>query len=239
MEAATRQEEKEKIRIQAKKRRSLADRKKKDPMIAAQVRALKEYQEAKMVFIYVSFRDEVDTTGIMESAWREGKRVACPRIQGKEMTFYEVFSWDDFHEGMMGILEPNETTVLVTPGTANSFMLMPGLAFDRERRRIGYGGGYYDRYLKIWGGTIPTAALAYTEQIWEQLPSEKQDIRPDRIITEEGIIYGSDYNGTVCKKGGSQPECDGQYGKKQSAGDSGRFSLPKGRRDFGGQSGRY
>ena len=225
MEAAALKEEKEKIRIQAKQRRSLADRKRKDPMIAAQVRSLQEYRDAEMIFTYVSFRDEADTTGIMESAWREGKRVACPRVQGREMTFFEVFSWDDFHVGMMGILEPNETAEPVTPRTAKGFMLMPGLAFDRERRRIGYGGGYYDRYLKTWGGTIPTAALAYTEQIWEQLPSEKQDIRPDRIITEEGIIYVSDYNGTACKKGGSQSECDGQHGKKQSTGGGGSFSL--------------
>lgn len=212
-------EEKKRIRAEAKRRRSLADRREKDPKIAEQVFSLREYREAEWIFSYVSFRDEVDTRRIIERAWRDGKRVACPKIRGRDMEFYEVCSWEAFHPGTMGILEPKAGCGPVTAEGRRCLMLMPGLAFDRTLSRIGYGGGYYDRYLEncpVW-----TAALAYTEQIWDRIPAEIQDIRPDRIITEEGIIDGSDDDGTEGEKGGSQPECDGKYQKEQSLGSGG------------------
>lgn len=207
-------EEKKAIRVEAKKRRGLIDREKKDKEIAKRVLSLKEYEEAEQIFIYVSFRDEVDTRLIIEQAWRAGKQVACPLVMGEDMEFFEVLGWDDFSPGIMGILEPQKNNKIEIEEKKMRLMLMPGLAFDWERRRIGYGGGFYDRYLKTRNRQFVTAALAYTEQIFERVPSIEQDIRPSMIITEEGIIYGSEDNGTACKKSSGWSKCDGKYRKK-------------------------
>ena len=206
------QEEKKRIRIEAKKRRSLVDREKKDLRIAETVLHLKEYQETDQIYTYVSFRDEVDTSVIIETSWRRGKHVFCPVVSGNEMEFFQVFSWDDFLPGMMGILEPRRQKS--TDIKREGFMVMPGLAFDWECRRIGYGGGYYDRYLQKYKEKFVTAALAYSEQMWEQLPTEELDIRPDMIITEEGIINGFNYNGAIGKKSSGMPEYNGKHRKE-------------------------
>lgn len=208
------EEEKKAIRLEAKRRRSFVDRKRKDKEIASRLFSLKEYQRTDGIFIYMSFRDEVDTKSIIEEAWREGKQVACPLVKGREMAFLEVMTWDDFLPGRMGILEPKQGKKIVTVNNEKGLMIMPGLAFDRGRRRIGYGGGYYDRYLENRENQFVTVALAYMEQIWERLPSTEQDIRPDMIITEEGIINESDDNGTTCQKSSGFSEWDGKYGKK-------------------------
>ena len=138
---------------------------------------------AKTVCCYVDFRREVGTTNIIEEAWSRGKKVAVPKIEDGQMNFYYIESWQDVSEGYYGILEPNTTECLQdkTP-----LVIMPGAVFDRNRNRIGYGKGFYDRFLQVYSKSR-TIALAFELQLVGAVPHEEHDIRPMVLITEEEI----------------------------------------------------
>lgn len=141
------------------------------------------FLESKEIYVYIDFRKEVGTRKIIESAWKDGKRVAVPKIEGKKMTFYYIQSWKDVEKGHWGIEEP-QTGILAE--AEDACVIMPGSVFDWNRNRIGYGGGYYDTYLE----TRPkcrTIAIAYEFQVLKEIPTEEYDIKPQCIITEEKI----------------------------------------------------
>ncbi len=151
------------------------------------------YQEAQALLIYVSFRSEVDTVSLIERAFSDGKAVFVPRVAGRDMDFFRIKALSDLEEGYYGILEPREhITEVYDPLVGKAVMCMPGVAFDRAHHRIGYGGGYYDRYLsglsKRAKAMICTAALAYDCQILQEIPWDNHDIRPSRIFTETEIL---------------------------------------------------
>ncbi len=139
------------------------------------------YQQAKSLFAYLSFNQEVRTTSIIERAWSEGKRVAVPKIVGDALRFIWIDSFDALSEGRFGIPEPREDGPVAFDKSA--LVLMPGLAFDREGRRLGYGGGYYDRYLGAHPGH-PLVALCYDFQLYDRLEAELHDIPVDLVITD-------------------------------------------------------
>lgn len=163
------------------------------------------YQEADAILTYVSFRSEVDTFPLLEQAFADGKAVFAPKVIGKEMTFYQISSPEDLTEGYHGILEPScgysyEEWIDDQSGQC-ILICMPGAAFDRARHRIGYGGGFYDRFLsklleseKEMAETarpqvkMTTAALAFSCQIFEEIPWEAHDICPEHIIAETEIV---------------------------------------------------
>lgn len=166
------------------------------------------YRDADAVLTYASFRSEADTFPLIRQALKEGKAVFTPKVLGREMEFFKIFSVDDLREGYRGILEPDETVSYVDwksqeknaqPKAGNrrsdfprTLICLPGAAFDRNRHRIGYGGGFYDRYLSKTeeraAGTVFTAALAFDCQIFEEIPWEAHDFCPARIVTEKEII---------------------------------------------------
>lgn len=147
------------------------------------------YRETQVLLTYVSFRSEVDTISLIEQAFSDGKAVFVPRVAGREMDFFRIESLRDLAEGYHGILEPqNHITEVYSPIAGRALMCMPGAAFDRAHHRIGYGGGYYDRYLSGVSGQmkdmICTAALAYDCQILQEIPWDSHDICPGWIVTE-------------------------------------------------------
>lgn len=160
---------------------------KKSRTITEMVLGLQEYERADTIFCYVDFRNEVRTRKMIEESWRRKKRVAVPKVERDVMKFCQVRKWSDLKAGYMGILEPEECCEEITTESGNCLMLMPGVAFDKERNRIGYGGGYYDKYLLQAEG-IYKVALAFEEQICEELPCERHDLKPDVLITEKGIL---------------------------------------------------
>ncbi len=151
----------------------------------------KEYQNSGLLFLYASFGSEVMTRELMQEALSEGKRIALPRAfvseEGPCMEFYEITGSSQLLAGYKGIPEPNILHKEVRKiKELPDLMLMPGVAFDKVRTRIGYGMGFYDRYLEKHPG-IRTIAVAYACQIVETIPASPYDYRPERLLTEERI----------------------------------------------------
>ncbi len=144
------------------------------------------YKEASVLCLYASVKREVDTMPVIRQAWADGKLVALPRVDGEKMDFYYIFSLDELCEGAFHIKEPvgHKLCDVSEPGC---LFIMPGVAFDEQKNRIGYGGGYYDKFLEvhsIWH----SAALAYECQIVKELETAAYDKKPEIIITEDRVI---------------------------------------------------
>ena len=152
--------------------------------IMHQITGLSLWQKASCIYAYMDFNKEVMTRELIETACRQGKRVAVPRVQGKEMHFYIITEFNQCEPGVFGIAEPKDG--LPEADCEDALMIVPGVAFDCDRHRIGYGGGYYDRYLSVHK-KHPTAAAAFSWQVLENIPCEPTDIRPDYLITEQTI----------------------------------------------------
>lgn len=144
-----------------------------------------EFINAQMILCYVSFAKEVDTHKIINYAFQNSKRVAVPKVlEKRRMEFYEIQSMDELSPSKLGILEPVSKVPITYNETLNYTMIMPGVAFDKELHRIGYGGGYYDRYLERYSKEdIKTIALAYDFQIYDDIPTEVFDYQPRKLIT--------------------------------------------------------
>lgn len=137
------------------------------------------YRRAGTIYGYLPYNQEVRTVAMLEQALRDGKRVAVPKVYGDEMKFIYMDDLSLVEKGYAGIPEPvadgpeaNDETALV---------LMPGLAFDPEGHRIGYGGGFYDRFLSR-EPSHPTVALCYDFQMMPHLETEEFDIPVDLVI---------------------------------------------------------
>lgn len=143
------------------------------------------YQNSALILIYVSFGSEADTRNIIEHSLRTGKRVAVPYCNGKEMVFYEIKSLNELISGRFGIPTVNTGYNLPVDSFDNSLCIVPGVCFDLYGNRIGYGGGFYDRFLK--DNKIKTFALTYGRCITNHVPCEPHDIRINYIITENYI----------------------------------------------------
>lgn len=177
-------ETKQSIRKEVFRRRELASRdqiRRNSHAIFKRLCALPVFREASWIYLYIDCRNEVMTEEIMEEALRQGKRVAAPKVCGKDMVFYEITSREDLEPGYFKIQEPREGQKPADDETA--LIVMPGVAFDPQRRRVGYGGGFYDRYLNSHRNHA-TAAVAFDFQMFEQVPWEDTDILPDILITE-------------------------------------------------------
>ena len=137
------------------------------------------------VYAYVSLPDEVGTKPILELLWRQQIPVSVPKVSGQEMDFYQIRSFSDLEKGCMGILEPVKG--LPKSRETGALVLVPGLAFDHAGFRLGYGGGYYDRFLKA-ETRHQTIGLAYEIQLVEAVPHEEWDQPLDRILAPSGWI---------------------------------------------------
>lgn len=168
-----------------KKRMDLKEISRKSEKIFGQLEELNLWKETDVVFSYVSYNQEVTTKERMTEWLLSGKKLAVPKVVGEEISFFLISSFHDLVEGYQGILEP--TTRECADGR-DGVILMPGLAFDKHFHRLGYGGGFYDRYLnKFKNAKITNIALAYEYQVYEEIPSEPHDQFVDIIITEQSV----------------------------------------------------
>lgn len=151
--------------------------------IADQVIHLEEFQKSAQIYAYVDYNREVSTRPIIEAAWKAKKQVAVPKVHGNDLVFYEFTSYEQLEPGYFQIPEPVRGNAVNWEG---AFLIMPGVAFDSDKHRVGYGGGFYDRYLEAHPRHF-TAALAFEFQMIEAAPYEKTDRIPNRVITPKKI----------------------------------------------------
>lgn len=137
------------------------------------------YRQAKSIYGYLPYNQEVRTVAMLEQALRDGKRVAVPKCYGEEMRFIWMDDLSQVEKGYAGIPEPIDDGPVADDPTA--LVLMPGLAFDPQGHRIGYGGGFYDRFL-AQEPDHPTLALCYDFQMLPALETEKFDIPVDIVL---------------------------------------------------------
>lgn len=137
------------------------------------------YQSAKTIYGYLPYNQEVRTVPMLERALQDGKKVAVPKVYGDTMRFIYLEDMSCVETGYAGIPEPVADEPVAEDKTA--LVLMPGLAFTKEGDRMGYGGGFYDRFLAE-EPNHPTVALCYEFQILESLPTEEYDIPVDCVL---------------------------------------------------------
>lgn len=132
---------------------------------------------------YVSTEIEVDTTRFISLCFEKGKIVAVPRCTPDEMTFYVINSFSDIGTGMYGIKEPFDyCRTLTYEEMSKSLCLVPALAYNKEGYRIGYGKGYYDKFISGYNGD--TLGLCYSDFIRDDIPIDKLDKRIEKVITD-------------------------------------------------------
>jgi len=142
-----------------------------------------EFKSAKIIGAYYAFGSEVKTDAIIEQAEALGKKIVLPSVEGKSLTFYELSSGKYLVKGRFGIMEP----LPYGPVGSIDLLVVPGIAFDRKGHRLGYGKGYYDKFLAR--KTIGSIGLGYSFQLLDRLPTGKYDKKLDAIATENGIFY--------------------------------------------------
>ena len=140
------------------------------------------YRQAKTIYGYLSYNQEVRTEPILRRAQADGKRVAVPKVYGDEMRFLWLDDLQQVAPGAYGIPEPIADGPVAMDETA--LVLMPGLAFDPEGHRLGYGGGFYDRYLADQPKHL-LVALCYRFQLLDHLETEAHDVPVDLVICDD------------------------------------------------------
>lgn len=143
-----------------------------------------EYKNADVLLAFVSKDIEICTDKIIKQALADGKTLALPKCKEENlMDFYIVDDFEKLQEGYYGLLEPDSTKCQLLENTCNSVCLVPGLSFDREGYRIGFGKGYYDRFLLDFKGV--TVGMCYTKCVEEKLPRGYYDRPIDILLTEK------------------------------------------------------
>jgi len=162
-----------------KRAMTTAEIEEKSSILAQKFLASSAYQKASAIYGYLPYNQEVRTVPMLRQALADGKRVAVPKVFGEEMRFIYMTDLDRVEKGYAGIPEPIDDGPEADDPTA--LVLMPGLAFDPEGHRIGYGGGFYDKFLAK-EPDHPTLALCYDFQMLPKLETEEFDIPVDWVI---------------------------------------------------------
>ena len=168
------------LREYAKKlRRNIQDKEMKDKIILKKVLGNENVQKAKNILIYVSLDYEVDTKNLIKE-FLKNKNVYVPRIENQDIKFYKIKSFKDLTRGSFNILEP--TTNHIFSNNKESVIIVPGLLFDKNNNRLGYGKGYYDRFLE--NNNLYKIGLTYSELLIDELEVEDFDIKMNEVIEE-------------------------------------------------------
>ncbi|MBD2870999.1 5-formyltetrahydrofolate cyclo-ligase [Paenibacillus arenilitoris] len=158
-------------------------------------KAFLESRSASSFMAYVPFRSELDLSGLIEWGWQTGRTVIVPRCVAADftMTLHVLHGWGELIPGAYGIMEPNPAVTLpIEDGYAPEAVFVPGLAFDRSGGRLGYGGGYYDRFAAALqqreaDGRIAWIGAAFEAQLLDRIPREAHDLPMDAVLTERTV----------------------------------------------------
>ncbi|EGL81727.1 5-formyltetrahydrofolate cyclo-ligase [Caldalkalibacillus thermarum TA2.A1] len=174
-----------------KKRLPAEEWKERSARIKERLCGLSVWQKSRHVALYHSVNQEVNTVPLIEEGWRQGKTIYLPKCnpQTRQLTFYKVDTFDDLEAVYFGIPEPVPERCTPMDVDRLQCLIVPGVAFDREGYRIGYGAGYYDRYLATLSPAVAKVSLAFQFQVLNHpLPREPFDQPVDVIITEGELI---------------------------------------------------
>ncbi|HEY5561224.1 MAG TPA: 5-formyltetrahydrofolate cyclo-ligase [Clostridiaceae bacterium] len=166
-----------------------SEKDKKDKAIFEKLLKEKEFISCNNLFIYISFDLEINTHKIIESALEQNKNVYVPKVISKAlgMIGVRIENFEELRKNKMGILEPLEAIEIITKDDID-LAIIPGLAFDLKGNRIGYGGGFYDRYFQGEKNKLPSMiALAYEYQLFTNITQDTFDIKVHKIVTEKNI----------------------------------------------------
>lgn len=162
-----------------------------DIEIASRLLCTREYMNSKTILTYVSKKGEVDTIGIIHAAFVNKKQVAVPYCKGEgEMSFYLITSMDDLVKGKFGLMEPDTKKCRLLDDFTDSMCIVPAFTFDPQGHRLGYGGGYYDRFLSTYKGV--SAGLCYGTFLKWDLPCEPHDIPVELLVTDRYARHTAD-----------------------------------------------
>lgn len=189
---AAKKEQREKV---LKYRQRLTDREllKKSMEIKKKLFELEKFKEAEVVMFYVDFKNEVRTEFMIKEALKANKRVVVPisKVEDRFLLLSELKDYDEeLEEGTYGILEPKEEYVRPVEYEKLDFAVVPGVAFDENCERLGYGGGYYDRFAERLSSQVNRVALAFEIQIIDEVVTGEYDVPVDKVLTEERVITG-------------------------------------------------
>lgn len=160
----------------------------KDGLISNIILSSERITNADTVLLYASFGSEVSTVQIIETLFKTNKKIAIPRCrENGRMTFHIITSMSQTSKGKYGITEPDES-LPVPEYSENTVALIPGLSFTEKGERLGYGGGYYDRFLAEYP-FIYTIGVTYEELIAASLPCLPHDLTVCALATEERMVF--------------------------------------------------
>ena len=164
----------------------------KSRAVAGQLEELPFYREAATIMFFLSFRSEVDTRGMVEENLAKGKRVLVPKSLPQERVLVPSQLLDlekDLALGYYDIPEPRAEVLRPVEPAEIDLLIVPGVAFDLQGNRLGYGGGYYDRFFERLRPGVPLVAIAFELQIVSRVPIEPWDRRMDWVVTEKRAIH--------------------------------------------------
>ena len=154
----------------------------------------KDYVEAVNILLYFPFRSEIDTTIIIRKALRDRKKIILPRVWHKNLDLYYIENYEhQLKKGSYGIMEPVPELCKPAEISEIDLAIVPGVCFDKNFNRLGYGGGFYDKLLPLLNNNVKKIALCFEMQMLPEIPISNYDIKVDELITESNI-YGAKTN---------------------------------------------
>lgn len=173
--------------VEVLKNMSVNEKKAIEEKLIVHTLSSKCWNESNVIGITISQEFEWDTRPLIEAAWEQGKKVVIPKCypEEKELLFYKLVSYVQLESVYMNLLEPIEAETELTKKDTIDLIIVPGLLYDYNGYRIGFGGGYYDRFLSDYPNK--TLSLASQIQLMEKLPHDSYDIPVDHLITENGL----------------------------------------------------
>lgn len=158
--------------------------KEKSDKICKRLYGLERLWQAEVVYGYMPIRKEADIRPLLKRILEAEKKLALPRVCGDRMDFYQITSFQDLSEGSFHVMEPKEYCKKMEE---EGLVLVPGVVFDKQGGRIGYGKGYYDKYFALHGRKLQKIGIGYTIQIIDTIPATSLDVPLNGLVSEEDI----------------------------------------------------
>lgn len=166
---------------------SFCEKQNKNAIILQKLVNLKEYADAERIFAYYSTQQEVDTVAFLKRAMKEGKQVFLPKVTAKfKIDFFQTTTFKNLQTSSFGVKEPIENKGnWASEFKRTDLCIVPGLAFTKKGERLGYGGGFYDNFLKDFNGV--KLGLCYSAFLLKDIPTEERDQKVEMVLTEQAF----------------------------------------------------